>query len=103
MQALVAIIITAGRWLLFSYAGKIVVSILLSFGIGITTHKFLVAPFMDTISSWMLQGPAGEFGARAVDWMGVMRLDQAVSIVCGAFLTAQTIKAGKTALSKVTT
>lgn len=101
MPALAALLVTVIRWLLFTYAGKLVLSLLAYFGIAFTTQHFVTAPFTATIASMANSSPSGEFGALALRWMGVLNFDRALTMICAAFVTAQTIKAGKVALSKV--
>lgn len=101
MGALVTIIINAGRFLLFTYAGKIIVSVIAAFGLTVATQKFVMSPFLDYIRNMMQGGPSGEFGAYAMQWMGILRIDQACSMLLSAWVTVQGIKAGKVFLGKV--
>lgn len=101
MPFLAALLVNVFRWLLFTYAGKLVLSVLVFFGLSFTTQKLVTAPFTGAIQAMATATPSGEFAALAVQWMGVLNFDRALTMICAAFVTAQTIKAGKVALSKV--
>ena len=102
LGALVPILINMLRMMLFVHAGKIVVGILGFLGINFVAQRFVVDPGLDYIRSLMATGPSGEFGAYAMQWMGILRFDQAVSMLLSAWVMVQTIKSGKLLLGKVT-
>lgn len=101
MPALAAILVNVGRWLLFTYAGKLVVGILAYFGLSLVTHKFLIQPAISQVQAMMAAGPGGSFGAAAFQWAGLLNLDKAVSMLISAWLVVNGIKTGKVVLSKV--
>jgi hypothetical protein len=101
MPALGAILINVLRWLLFTYAGKIVLSVLAYFGLSFVAHKFVIEPALDQIRAMMASGPGGDIASYAFQWAGLLNLDKAVSMLISAWVICQGIKTGKVILSKV--
>lgn len=101
MPVLVALLANAFRIMLFSQAGRIIVGILSFFGLQWATHKFAIGPAVAWFQSQMGSGPVGEFGATALAWMGVLRFDQAISMLLSAWGVRVAIDGAKGFLSKV--
>lgn len=74
--------------------GPLVASILLWFGLSITSYKFGVAPFRTLI--------ANEFGGAGflVDWMGFFGVDQAITITLSAITAKYAVQGARAFLTK---
>lgn len=101
LAPLITFAINALRVMLFVQAGKIIVGILGFFGLTYATNKYAVAPLLSAIQSMVNTGPTGEFGSAVMEWMGLMRFDQALTMLISAWTIAFAIKSAKTFL-KVT-
>ncbi|MDR7135725.1 hypothetical protein J2X06_002943 [Lysobacter niastensis] len=100
--ALVALLVNVMRIMLMAKIGAFIVKALAFFGFTWATNKFAVAPAMDFIRDHMatLNGIGGEYGTLMVQWLGVLRFDQAVSMMLSAYAAAWTIKGAKVFLAK---
>jgi hypothetical protein len=94
-------IINMLRMMLFVHAGKIVVGILGFIGLNFVADHYVIDPMLDQIRAMMATGPTGTWGALMIQYMGILRFDQAVSMMLSAWVMVQTIKNGKILLSKV--
>lgn len=101
MGALIPVLINMLRVALFVHAGKIVVGILGFLGLSFATDRYVIDPMLDQIRAMMTTGPGGSFGTTAINYLGILRLDVAVSMTISAYVMVQTIKNGKILLSKV--
>ncbi len=101
LAALVPFAVNALRVMLFVHAAKMVVGILAFFGLSIFVNKVVLGPGIAAIEAMMSTGPGGSFGATAIAWLGVLRLDDAVSMLISAWVIVNTIKNAKIALQKV--
>jgi hypothetical protein len=90
------------RVMLYVHAGKIIIGILGFLGLDLVAQHYVITPMLDTIRGMMTTGPGGSFGTMAMQWMGILRVDQAVSMMLSAWTITQGIKQGKVILSKVT-
>lgn len=80
--------------LINSKAGGWIASILLFFGISITSYHFGVAPFRDMMSQWM--GGAGFL----LNWIGYFRIDQAMTITLSAIGAKYAVGGARAILTK---
>lgn len=101
LESLLPVAMNYLRIMLFVHAGKIIVGVLGFFGLSIAVDHYVIDPALDTIRGMMTSGPGGTFGAAAMQWMGVLRIDQAVSMMLSAWTVVQGIKQGKIMLQKV--
>lgn len=99
--ALVPVLVNALRIMLLVHAGRVIVGLLGFFGFNFVIYRYGVQPAMDFINDLMAAGPSGTFGATALQWMGLLRMDQAVSMVLSTFVAVQGIKQGKVLLGKI--
>ena len=67
----------------FSKAGAWVAAAMVFLGLELISYSFAVEPLRDAVQSKMLGIPAG-----IRDWMGVLRLDQYVTIILSAYAAA---------------
>jgi len=98
--ALIPIVVTALRIMLLAKIGAFVAKLLMFFGFTWATNKFAVEPALDALRTHMAIAPSGEYGAVMVQWLGVLRFDQAVTMVISAYGAAWTIKGAKVWLAK---
>lgn len=82
-------------WLFRTKSGRFVVSILSWLGLSYGTTTVAVDPLRDYAIQQFnsINSVSGEFGAQAVAWIGVMRFDQAFTMILSA-LAARTLAAG---------
>lgn len=100
--AAAAFVINLLRILLMAKLGAMIASILLFFGLVWGTNKFAIGPAFDFLQNHMasLSGVGGEYGAVMFAWLGVLRFDQAVTMVLSAYTAAWTIKSAKVFLMR---
>ena len=100
-RRIIAGIITGIGYLLRTQIGLIFVSGLLWLGVNFATIKIFVQPSLDLLYSYMQGGGAGgQFGATAMQWLGVMQLDKAATMVGSAVLLKHTVMQGRLFLFK---
>lgn len=93
MPALVAALIHALRIMLMAKAGALVLKILLFFGLAITVNRVAIDPVLNQLEGYVAQlGSTGGTMAVAVQWAGLLRFDEALSMLLSAFATAMLIK-----------
>lgn len=100
MAAIIAVLLTGLRILLMAKLGAMVARVLLFFGLTWATNEYVLDPALDQVRQYMTSGPGGELGATAMQWIGVMELDTAVSMVLSAVVAAWGIKQARVFLSK---
>lgn len=99
MPALVAALIHALRIMLMAKAGAFVLKVLSFFGLAIVVNKFGVEPLLNQLESYIGDiGGAGQWGALAVQWAGLLRVDDALSMLVSCFSTAMMIKQARVML-----
>lgn len=97
--AIIAAIMHALRVMLMAKIGAFVVKLLAFFGIAIVTNKLAIEPLLDQLEGFISQvGQTGQFAAVAIQWAGLMRFDDALSMVLSAFSTAMMIKQARVML-----
>lgn len=97
--ALIAAIMHALRIMLMAKIGAFAIKLLSFFGLSIITHKYVVDPLLDQLETWISQvGAVGQYGAVAMQWAGLMRWDDSLSMVISTIATIATIKQARVAL-----
>jgi hypothetical protein len=97
--AIVAALLHGLRVLLMARLGLMVAKVLGFFGLTFVTNKYAVGPLLAQVEGFIAQaGQAGQFGAVAMQWAGLMRFDDALSMVISALGMAFTIKQARVAL-----
>lgn len=92
---------TVLRVLLMAKIGAFIVSALLFFGFTWTINEYAIEPALDTLRNYMnSMGSASSIAGHAIAWAGVLRFDDAVSVLISAWTTAWTIKSARVWLSK---
>lgn len=95
----IAAIMHALRIMLMAKIGAFVLKLLSFFGLAIVVNKFAIEPLLDQLTTFIADaGQTGEFAAVAIQWAGLMRWDDALSMIVSAFTTAIMIKQARVAL-----
>lgn len=99
MPAVIALLVNMLRVMLMAKAGLFVAKVLGFFGLTFLTNEYAIEPLLAQIQG-MMTGSAGggDLGAALIAWAGVLRFDEAVSMVLSAYSTAMTIRGGKMVL-----
>lgn len=72
-------------------------------GLSFGTNEVLVQPSLDMIEDHMTSGVGGgDFGVAMLGWLGVMRLDEAVSMIVSAYAGRKIAQAGRVFLKRST-
>ncbi|MFK2904960.1 DUF2523 domain-containing protein [Dyella ginsengisoli] len=91
MPALIAWLLGA----LETTIGSIIVSALLSLGLGFTTYKFTVEP----LKNFILSQSSG-LGATAVNILGFLGLDQAITMILSAIAARYAVSGARAVLTR---
>lgn len=101
IPALVAALMTVLRVLLMAKIGAFIVSALLFFGFTFAVNEYAIEPALDALRNYMTSmGSAGGIAGSAIAWAGVLRFDDAVSVLISAYTTKWTIVSARIWLSK---
>lgn len=100
MPALVGWIISgitsAVMWLFKNRIGQILASILGWFGVSLATYKLGVEPFIEMLEDLANSGlGGGEYAAVALQWMGLLNFDKALTMVISAVAAKHAVNAGR--------
>lgn len=99
MPALIGYLITGLAWLFRSHLGTWIVSAMAWLGIAWATHEFAVEPWIDNMQQHIGGGsPGGEWGAVLIAYAGLMRFDQACTMIVSAVATKFAIGAARAVL-----
>jgi hypothetical protein len=101
LAAATPFLVNAIRAMLFIHFAKMLVGALAFLGLTIMVNNVVIDPIISGIQARMSQGPTGSFGATALQWLGVLQLDKAVSMLLSAYVIVNTIKTAKISLQKV--
>jgi hypothetical protein len=97
LEAIIAFCLNAFRLLMANQLGRWIVQALAFMGLSYGVAKLVAAPALDLLTSHMHSSPGGQFAADAIAWLGVLRLDEAISMLISAIAIkrgAQAAKAG---------
>jgi hypothetical protein len=83
-------------------AGHWIVALLLALGLGFATHAAVVTPALDTIREMLVtnNGGGGTLGAAALQWMGFLNFDKAITMILSAYGARATLRGAKAFLAK---
>ena len=97
MWAIVGRIFSFLPGFLRSRLGSWIAAALAWLGLTWATTSFVVTPSLDALTSYMssIGSTAGTLGTVALQWVGKMRFDQAVTMWAGAIATKKGVEAGK--------
>jgi len=103
MPFLISSLLSGAAWLFRSQLGTWLVAALGWFGLAWATHKFAVEPWIDNMRQHLQSGtPGGEWGSVLVAYAGLMKFDQACTMIASAVVAKFAVKAAKAFLVKRT-
>lgn len=101
MPALVGALIAALSWLFRSRIGLWVMTALAWLGINFGTIKMVIDPAIDLLKGYAQGlGGGGQLGATAMQWMGVLNFDRALTMIISAVAAKHAIMQGRLFLFK---
>lgn len=97
--AIIAAIMHALRIMLMAKIGAFVLKLLSFFGLAIIANEFAIEPLLAQLEGFISEiGATGQWGALAIQWAGLMRVDEALSMLISCFTTAMMIKQARVML-----
>lgn len=102
MPALVAAIMSGLAWLFKSQIGLFIMTALAWLGINFGTVKLVVEPAIELLQGYArsMGGGSGDLGATAVQWLGVLQFDKALTMIISAVAIKHGVMAGRLYLFK---
>ena len=101
IPALVAAMMQVLRVLLMAKIGAFIVSALAFFGFTFVVNQYAIEPALSALTGYVSQlGAGGGAMGHAMQWAGVLKFDQAISVIISAYTVAWTIKSAKVWLGK---
>lgn len=97
---LVTAAINALRLLFGTRLGVWVAAALAWLGISFASYKVVLDPALDQVRSIAQTGGAGPYAADAIGWMGVLKFDQAITMLLGAYAAKHSVQAAKLFLAR---
>lgn len=90
-------------WLFKNRIGQMITAILAWFGITLAAYEFGVEPFIDQLEAYAQVGAGGgELAAVALQWMGLIKFDVALTMMISAVAAKHAINAGKVFFRRAT-
>lgn len=94
---------SAVMWLFKNRIGQMITAILAWLGISLAAYEFGVEPFLDQLRDYAQGGMGGgEYAAVALQWMGLMKFDVALTMILSAIAAKHAINAGKVFFRRAT-
>lgn len=94
-------LISGLAWVFRTRLGSWTAGALAWFGLSWATHEFAVEPWIDSMRQHMQSGvPGGEWGGVLVAYLGIMKFDQACTMIASAVAAKFAIGAAKAFLVK---
>lgn len=101
MPALIGALISALSWLFRSRIGLWIMTALAWLGITFGTIKIMIDPAIDLLKGYAQGlGGAGQLGAVAMQWMGVLNFDRALTMIISAIIAKHALLQGRLFLFK---
>lgn len=94
------IFVSAALWLFKNRVGFMIAQILLWLGLTVATSTMVVGPIISEITAYASLSGGGSWGAVALQWLGVLNFDIALTMLFGAYTTKLAAGAGKAFLRK---
>lgn len=91
-------------WLFRNRLGQWITAAMVWMGLAWATSEFLVQPWVDELEAAMTPGAisGGDLGAVAVQWMGLLRFDDAATMIASAVVAKYATDAARAFLVKKT-
>lgn len=103
MPMLISSLLAGLAGLFRSRLGTWAVELLAWFGIAWATHEFAVEPWLENMKNNLQGGtPGGEWGAILIAYAGLMKFDQACTMIASAVATKFAVSAARAVLVKRT-
>lgn len=103
MPLLISSLISGLAWLFRSQVGSWIVAAMAWLGIAWATHSFAVEPWLDNLRNNMQGGsPGGEWGSVLIAYAGLMKFDQACTMLASAVATKFAVGAARAVLVRRT-
>ena len=101
LAPILSALVSGLSWLFRSRLGTWIAGALAWFGLSWATHEFAVQPWIDNMTDHTRSGlPGGEWGSVLVAYMGIMKFDQACTMIASAVAAKFAIGAAKAFLVK---
>lgn len=99
MPILISSLLSGIAWLFRSQLGTWLVAAMAWLGIAWATHEFAVEPWIENMQQQIGGGtPGGEWGAVLIAYAGLMRFDQACTMIVSAVATKFAVNAARAVL-----
>lgn len=93
--------VAAGMWLFKSRLGLIISTAFLWLGVNFATVKIVLEPAIDLLSGYAQGGMGGgELGTVAVNWLGLLQFDRAITMIISAVVAKHAVMKGRLFLFK---
>lgn len=99
-RRMIAGVVTGIGTLFKSRLGLFITSAMLWLGINFATIKLAVEPAIDMLYSYAQSSGGGQYGAIAMQWMGVLNLDKAITMIGSAVMMKHAVMQGRLYLFK---
>ena len=94
-------IVASVMWLAKSRLGLIISTAFVWLGINLATVKIVLEPAIDLLRGYANSGlGGGQMGAVAVNWLGLLQFDRALTMIISAIAAKHAIMAGRLFLFK---
>lgn len=100
-RRVIAGVVTGLGTLFKSRLGLFITTAMVWLGINFATIKIAVEPALDLLYGFAQgSGGTGQYGAAAMQWLGVMNFDKAITMIGSAIMTKHAVMAGRLYLFK---
>jgi len=97
-------ITSAVLWLFKNRIGQMLTAVLGWFGVSLASYKFGVEPFIEHLESLATSGMGGgDYAAVALQWMGLLNFDKALTMIISAVAARHAMNAGRVFFRKAAT
>lgn len=89
-------------WLFRTQLGRFIVGALLWLGLSFSTQKVVMGPAISQLTSLVtnIGSQGGDYGAIAIQWLGVLKFDVAISMIVGTYASIASVAATRAFLTK---
>jgi hypothetical protein len=89
-------VISGVLWLFKNRVGQIIMAVLAWAGVSLATYSLGVQPFIDHLTDLAQGGMGGgEYAAVALQWMGLLNFDKAMTMIISAVAAKHAVNAGR--------
>lgn len=99
--AIVAGVVSGITYMYRTKLGLFIMGAMIWLGISLATVKIILEPAIELLEGYASGGmPGGDFGVAAVQWMGVLNFDRAITMVISAIVSKHAVVQGRLFLFK---